>query len=223
MRCPVIKDALLDGKTTKRPEAYHVGPSLVVATMTVKGRPVKLFIGRDSISDLLQRRFTVRHDVGVAGRSRRRMSTAFLRRPCVFSPSGECEMPVVTQYCAALGVLALSLGCVAQLTPGRHEDAPSLSGNSLVTAAELTRYTPGTSLLDALQRLRPTILYSRGTSALVSIDGTAPTDQDVLRSIPVSTVAEVRLLRATSSVSRATVLTNGDVVVGNVLLVITRK
>lgn len=133
-------------------------------------------------------------------------------------------MPFAARCYSVLGaLLVLSAGCVARPNPGRLTGAAAGSGNSLVTAAELSRYTPGTSLLDALQRLRPSFLYPRGTSALVSIDGTAPTDQGVLSSIPVSTVAEVRLLRATNSVGRPTILPNGDVVVGDVLLVLTRK
>lgn len=132
-------------------------------------------------------------------------------------------MPFTSRNWAALGALALALGCVAGPNPGRRADAASVSGNSVVTATELSRYAEGMSLLDALQRLRPSFLYPRGTSALVSIDGTAPTDQEVLSSIPVSTVAEVRLLRATNSVGKPTILRNGDVAVRDVLLVLTRK
>lgn len=132
-------------------------------------------------------------------------------------------MPFAVRCWPVLGALVLAIGCVVRPNPARHKAAASVSGNSLVTAAEFSRYAPETSLLDALQRLRPTFLYPRGTSALVSVDGTAPTDQGVLSSIPVSMVVEVRLLRATNSVGKPTVLRNGDVAVGDVLLVVTRK
>ena len=132
-------------------------------------------------------------------------------------------MSFAPRCCSALGVLAFCLGCVVQPGAGGHRVTESISGTSLLTVAELSRYAPGTSLLDALQRLRPTFLYPRGTRALISVDGTAATDQDVLSSIPVSVVAEVRLLRATTSVGRSTILPNGDVATGDVLLVLTRK
>jgi hypothetical protein len=131
-------------------------------------------------------------------------------------------MPFAARCWPVVGALVLSIGCVARPNPGRHAEGAFSSGNSVVTAAELARYTPGTSLLDALQRLRPSLLHPRGASALVSIDGTAPTDQGVLSTIAVSAVAEVRLLRATNSVGKPAILRNGDVTVGDVLLVVTR-
>jgi hypothetical protein len=132
-------------------------------------------------------------------------------------------MSFTARWCSLLGIFALALGCVARPSTGRSTAATSVSGTSLITAAELSRYAAGTSLLDALQRLRPNLLRSRGTRALVSIDGTAPTDQGVLSFIPVSTVAEVRLLRATNSVGKPAILGNGEVVLGDVLLVVTHK
>jgi hypothetical protein len=131
-------------------------------------------------------------------------------------------MSFAARWCSLLGIFAFALGCVARPSTGRSPAATSVSGNSLVTAAELSRYAAGTNLLDALRRLRPNLLRSRGTSALVSIDGTAPTDQGVLSFIPVSTVAEVRLLRATNSVGKPAIV-GGKVVLGDVLLVVTHK
>lgn len=131
-------------------------------------------------------------------------------------------MPFAVRCWPVVGALVLSIGCVARPNPDRDAGAVSVSENSVLTAAELSRYAPGTSLLDALQRLRPSFLHPRGTSALVSIDRTAPTDLNVLSTIAVSAVAEVRLLRATNSVGKPAILRNGDVAVGDVLLVLTR-
>ena len=126
--------------------------------------------------------------------------------------------------CVAMtGVLVLSNACVARPSTEHRPRGASGSSSSLVTSEELARYASGANLFDALQRLRPTFLYPRGSRALVSIDGTAPSDLSVLSLIPVSTVAEVRLVRATSAASRPTVLPNGDVVFGDVLFVVTRK
>ena len=124
---------------------------------------------------------------------------------------------------AMTGVLVLFSACVARPTTERRAQGASVSASSLVTSEELARYASGANLFDALQRVRPTFLYPRGSRALVSIDGTAPSDLSVLSSIPVSTVAEVRFIRATSPAGQPTVLPNGDVVVRDVLLVVTRK
>jgi hypothetical protein len=77
--------------------------------------------------------------------------------------------------------------------------------------------------MDALQQLRPYWLAARGAPPLVSVDGSAPADLASLRLIPVSTVYEVRLQRASSGVGRSTIMPNGDVIVGDVIVVLTRK
>lgn len=77
--------------------------------------------------------------------------------------------------------------------------------------------------MTALQQTRPWFLLARGAVPTVSIDGSPPTEMSVLRIIPTSDVFEVRLLRAWSVHARAAVSPNGDVVLGNVLLVLTQR
>jgi hypothetical protein len=77
--------------------------------------------------------------------------------------------------------------------------------------------------MEALRMLRPGFLIGRGQRPMVSIDGAAAGDQSILNAIPVSEVDEVRLVKAGSSESRPTIRPNGDTVVADILLVVTRK
>jgi hypothetical protein len=67
------------------------------------------------------------------------------------------------------------------------------------------------------------MLVSRGgTTPRVSVDGSPPADLSLLRTIEASAVREVRLQRASSSVGHAAIAVNGDVIVGDVIVVMTR-
>jgi len=77
------------------------------------------------------------------------------------------------------------------------------------------------SLMDALERLRPYMLSSRGTTPSVSIDGAPAVELSLLRTIPVRVVRQVRLQRAASGTGRARITHNGDTVVGDVIVVTT--
>ena len=89
-----------------------------------------------------------------------------------------------------------------------------LGMRDVVTAAELKRAGEGRTLLAALQQARPGFLV---------IDGGPVTELGTLRLIPSGDVQEIRLIRATAGDSRSALLPNGDVIVGDVLLVLTRK
>lgn len=119
---------------------------------------------------------------------------------------------------------SLTAGCATQRPAARipGETGPS-SPSTIVTAQELARFVSQGSLLDALEQLRPYWLGARGAPPQVSVDGTAPADLSSLRLIPVSTVHEVRLERASSSVGRPAILPNGNVRSGDVIVVSTRK
>jgi hypothetical protein len=96
-------------------------------------------------------------------------------------------------------------------------------GSVLLTAKDLERYTPNSTLLQALERTSP-LLVSRDESVRVMIDNNAPTDAGVLNTIRVSEVSEVRLIRGSQSARpMPSVSPNGDVVAGTVLQVITRR
>ena len=132
-------------------------------------------------------------------------------------------MRIKSRSVALLTAAALGFGCASHgPTHQMGSRAAAGPGNTVVTAAELSRYSSRANLMEALERVRPSFLYPRGSAPLVSIDGSVPTDLAILSTIPTSTVAEVRLLRASSSVGKPTVLANGDVVVGDVILVLTR-
>lgn len=130
------------------------------------------------------------------------------RRP--FSPS---RLPIVL-------VGALIAGCAT--SPHRAVGAPATRESSLdvVTGVELAREVPGDeTLLSALRRLRPLFLRQGRSVPLVSIDGAPPVDLSILETIRVASVAETRMLRASSSVSMVSITPNGRVVVGDVILV----
>ena len=118
----------------------------------------------------------------------------------------------------------LSVGCVnPSMYSSTERTGASDERSTRVTAAELTRYAEGRSLMEALQRLRPGFLVARGARPLVSIDGASAGDQSVLSTIPVADVFEVRLVKAASLEARPSIRPNGDVVTGDLLLVLTRK
>lgn len=133
-------------------------------------------------------------------------------------------MSIALGRCAAALVVLVSVGCVNRSTIARTR-APGISveHSTRVTADELSRYAGGQSLMEALQRVRPTLLAVRGGRPSVSVDGAPPTDQSILKSISASDVFEVRLVRPGSSESIPAVRANGEVVVGDLLLVLTRK
>jgi hypothetical protein len=123
----------------------------------------------------------------------------------------------------AFVVTGLAAGCSTRgLTVRSSTREPhGASGYTVVTAAELARIGRQGSLMDALERLRPSMLASRGATPLVSVDGSPASDLSSLRMIGASDVREVRLHRASSSVGRSAVLRNGDVVVGDLIVVTT--
>lgn len=122
-----------------------------------------------------------------------------------------------------LAIASLAVGCATQRPTARisGETGPS-SPSTIVTAQQLARLVRQGSLMDAIEQLRPSWL-GRGSPPLVSVDGSTPADLSSLRLIPVSTVQEVRLQRASSSVGRSTITPNGYVRVGDVIVVSTRK
>ena len=132
-------------------------------------------------------------------------------------------MSIGWRHGAAL-LLLVSVACVNRSTASRAERrGVSAESNARVTAAELSRYAAGQSLMEALRRLRPDFLVGRGARPAVSVDGAAAGDQSILISIPASEVFEVRLVKAGSPESRSTIHPNGDVVVSDLIVVRTRK
>ena len=130
---------------------------------------------------------------------------------------------VLGSAASALGVAALT-ACYAHTSwPTRSGEArTSLSAHEVVTAKEFARIVRQGTLMEALEQLRPSMLQARGgRPPVVSVDGTAPTDLAVLRTIPASVVREVRLQRASSNTGYSRIRPNGDVVVGDVIAVTT--
>jgi hypothetical protein len=124
-------------------------------------------------------------------------------------------------------ILALS-GLAAGCAPHRPAALGSTEGSTtspsdIVTSQELARLVRQGSLMDALQQLRPFWLGTRGTPPLVSLDGSTPTELSYLRQIPASTVLDVRLQRASSSVGRAVIRPDGHVAAVDVIVVSTRR
>jgi len=123
----------------------------------------------------------------------------------------------------ALAVASLFTSCTMGATQS-PDPAVHFSSGTLLTAEEMTGAAQSGSLLDALQRLRPLWLNSRKAAAAgVSMDGAPPVDLAFLRDIPASTIREVRFERGTSSRSRARISPTGDVIVGDMIFVVTRR
>jgi hypothetical protein len=123
---------------------------------------------------------------------------------------------------SVLAVAGLVAGCAAQAVSSR--DATSrFSEGTVVAAQELERIVRQSSLMDALERLRPEWLTPRGgATPAVSVDGAPPAELSILRTISASTVREVRFERSSSSVGHAIVAPNGNVIVGNLIVVTSR-
>jgi hypothetical protein len=119
-------------------------------------------------------------------------------------------------------IAALSMSCASNAARSRASQTGDAS-NNLLTAAEMIRVAPDQSLWTAIERARPWFLQGRGSVATVSIDGSAGMELSVLRTIPVTDVQEVRLQRGVGNGGRSAVLPNGDVVVGDMIIVLTRR
>ena len=125
---------------------------------------------------------------------------------------------------AWLIVVGVSTDCARYPVPARVGETREVSDATVVTATELMRVGQGGSIFTALQYARPSFLAARGGVPLVSVDGSAATDASILRSMSVSDVQEVRLVRGTSGAGRPAALPNGDVVSGgDVIVVVTRR
>ncbi len=124
----------------------------------------------------------------------------------------------------ALAIVGLAAGCATGPARNRSssEVTDGVSASTVVTAQELGGIIQHGTLMDALQRLRPFMLVSRGTTPWVSVDGSPPAELSLLRSIPASDVREVRLLRSSSSVGHVITAPNGDVIVADLIVVTTR-
>lgn len=98
------------------------------------------------------------------------------------------------RYYASLSCI-LTAACIGCSARGARLSAPVRSTNTIVTAGELAYARSEEHLLGALQVLRPWLFTVRASPPLVSVDSLPPGDMSLLRSIPVSTVSEIRLLR----------------------------
>src|SRR5207253_3657327 len=114
-------------------------------------------------------------------------------------------------------------GCASSTMAARNRvgvDATGVPGTTVISAADLSRYASRGTLRQALEALNPAVLAGRGGVLRVSIDGGSPGDTAVLSSIPAADVAEVKLVRASSSArAQNGILPNGDVVSGDLLVV----
>jgi hypothetical protein len=113
--------------------------------------------------------------------------------------------------------------CSATAAPAARAraNATPQPGECILSAEDLARYSAASHLSDALERVRPALM--RTNNLLVSVGGSAPTELSILSTIAVAEVAEVRLVRASTSAGISSIRSNGDVLVGDVLLVVLRK
>jgi hypothetical protein len=121
-----------------------------------------------------------------------------------------------------LAVAGLVAGCATR--PVTSRDAMSrFSEGTVLTAEELGKIPRQGSLMEAMERLRPQWLTSRGATSWVVIDGAPPAELSVLQIVQASDVREVRLERSSSSVGHAAFAASGAVVVGTTIVVSTRR
>ena len=136
----------------------------------------------------------------------------------------EANMSMGSRRSATAFLTLVSVACMNRSTVSRTgQRAVADDRSTRVTADELSHYAPGHSLMDALRMLRPGFLVRRGERPMVSVDGAPAGDQSVLSVIRVSDVFEVRLVKPGSYENRPTIRPNGETVVADLLLVVTRK
>lgn len=122
-------------------------------------------------------------------------------------------------------ILAVFIASCASSPVHQASDSYRSDGSSsdVIRISELERLDPALPLLDAITVARPFFLRARGSTSMVSVDNAPPTDQSVLRLIPVSEVREIRLLRAISPNSPVAMQADGMLQHGNVILVLTHR
>jgi len=176
-----------------------------------------------------RKRLAPKVDQLVTAQCRRIRFHAFFREDSCFgsiisSVTTETEKIVLPRITSTLIAVSLCLGCsTARIDRGARRQTWTPPGTIVASAEELSRNAPGSTLAEALGRTLPALFNPRGT-VRVSVDGSPPGDVAILSTIRVSTVLEVRLVRAFSSASaHSSVNANGDVVSANVVYVITRK
>jgi len=118
-------------------------------------------------------------------------------------------------------VVVTAVNCATHGGRVPSANADDGSSSTVVTAKELARVGQHGSLMDALERLRPVMVAGRGAVPRVSVDGSPPGELALLRTIQASAVREVRLERSSSSVGLPAVVPNGEVIVGDVIVVTT--
>jgi len=171
------------------------------------GRVLVLFT-EAHFSEFSQHRLT-----GASGRESTLAASHFIK--------GVGQMTFGYRTAIVLTAAALVGGCATSgLHP--HDSDSRASSSTVLTAQEITRNVLSGSTLTALKRLRPAWLLPRGGAPGVSVDGGPPTDLSVLDWIQASTIAEVRLERASSNLGIARVAANGTVIIGDVIIVTTR-
>ena len=123
----------------------------------------------------------------------------------------------------AVLVTIVTAGCATMEVRSSGTDSLRSSIGPVLSAAELSRFGRNDTVLEALRRLRPNFLRSRGSAVVgVSIDGAAVTDLSILGAIQVSAIEDVRLERASASARNGGITFSGDIVSGDVLIVRTR-
>jgi hypothetical protein len=131
-------------------------------------------------------------------------------------------MHFVCRTTIVLAVAGTVAGCVAGAASPRGATDP-VSASTVVTAQELQGIPQRGSVTDALKRLRPNWLISRGGTPYVSVDGAPPTELSFLDTILASTIREVRIERASSSVGHSAIGPNGRLIVGDIIIVTSRR
>lgn len=122
-----------------------------------------------------------------------------------------------------IAVVGSTTDCATSAVRPSDQASSESSSRQAALAADLSRDGRNDTALAALRRVRPEFFWMRGSTSLaVSIDGGPLADLSILETMPISTIEDVSLERGASSVGPR-ITTSGDVVVGNVLLVRTRR
>ena len=125
--------------------------------------------------------------------------------------------PSMKREITLLTLLSLAAGCAAgQTVPNPSPEAAPMRAQtpgrgSIVARDELRRIETGHTAFEAVRRLRPEFLSRHAAPlpgdteqgfAVVYLDGTRLGGLETLEGIPVTTIVEIRFLRASAAVER---------------------
>ena len=131
----------------------------------------------------------------------------------------------INKCMVVIAILSAACTTTGGVTTFSQQTRPAAPGVVVISERDLARFAQTGTMAQAIVDGWPSLLAGRGgRPVLVSVDGAPAADPVILGSVKVSTVSEVRLVRASVGASNPTgIRANGDVVAADVLFVVTRR